>query len=198
MGQNNGLRPAVFLDRDGVLNENRSDYVKSWDEFVFLSGVFVPLRRLAQNHVAIVVITNQSAIGRGKKKKKTVEDIHARMVYEISRQGGRIDGIYYCPHHPDDGCKCRKPQPGLLFQAAAELHLDLEHSFLIGDAVSDIEAALAAGVQPIMVLTGRGLLHSRLLHQQGLDFVPLARDLAEAVDMIEYPQSVDDKMTHRT
>ncbi|HID24181.1 MAG TPA: D-glycero-beta-D-manno-heptose 1,7-bisphosphate 7-phosphatase, partial [Planctomycetaceae bacterium] len=150
------IKPAVFLDRDGVINENRSDYVKGWEEFVFLPGVFEPLRLLAQNHQAIVVVSNQSAVGRGLVSRETVVAIHRRMQAEIQRRGGRVDAIYYCPHHPDAGCDCRKPRPGLLLRAARELSIDLSRSYLIGDAVSDIEAALAVGCTPIFVLTGRG------------------------------------------
>ena len=183
MVQNDELRPAVFLDRDGVLNENRSDYVKSWDEFVFLPNIFAPLRRLAQNHVAIVVISNQSAIGRGIVEVETVESIHEQMRLEIQHQGGRIDGVYYCPHHPDDGCNCRKPRPGLLLQAAEELHLDLKSSYLIGDAVSDVEAALAAGVHPIMVRTGRGMQQEPLLRSKWRT-ISVVDNLEEAVEWI--------------
>ncbi len=184
MSQDNRLRSAVFLDRDGVINENRADYVKRWEEFAFLPGIFHPLRLLAQNHVAVVVISNQSAIGRGLVSRETVEEIHYRMRREIELRGGRIDGVYYCPHRPDEGCECRKPKPGLLLQAARDLGIDLGSSYLIGDAVSDIEAALAAGCSPIMVLTGRGQQQLPVLRQRGLDHIPVARDLAEAVSMI--------------
>jgi D-glycero-D-manno-heptose 1,7-bisphosphate phosphatase len=102
-----------------------------------------------------------------------------------------MDAIYYCPHHPDDGCACRKPKPGLLLRAARELGLDLARSYLVGDAVSDVEAARAAGCCPILVLTGRGQEQQRLLRQRGLDRVPVVRDLAEAVALI-LRERVDD------
>ena len=178
------IKPAVFLDRDGVINENRSDYVKGWEEFVFLPGVFEPLRLLAQNHQAIVVVSNQSAVGRGLVSRETVEAIHRRMQAEIQRRGGRVDAIYYCPHHPDAGCDCRKPRPGLLLRAARELSIDLSRSYLIGDAVSDIEAALAVGCTPIFVLTGRGQEQQPLLWKNGYNGVPVVPDLAAAVDWI--------------
>ena len=175
---------AVFLDRDGVINANRADYVKNWDEFVFLPGVFDALRRLAQDERAIVVVSNQSAIGRGLVPVEAVETIHHRMRAEVQRQGGRIDAVFYCPHGPQDDCDCRKPLPGLLLRAAAELHLDLARSYVIGDAVSDVEAALAAGCSPIFVLTGRGEGQSSLLKQQRYVGVPLVADLPAAVDLI--------------
>jgi D-glycero-D-manno-heptose 1,7-bisphosphate phosphatase len=175
---------AVFLDRDGVINENREDYVKTWDEVCFLPGALRALARLSLTPFRIVLVTNQSPIGRGILTEEQVEAINRRLVSEIEAHGGRIDGVYYCPHHPDDGCECRKPRPGLLLRAARELGLILSKSYLIGDAVSDVEAAKAAGCSPILVLTGRGRNQRPLLEQRGHDRVPVVRDLAEAVDVI--------------
>ena len=175
------MRPAVFLDRDGVINENRSDYVKSWQEFVFLPNVFEPLRYLAQSSYIVVVVTNQSAIGRGLVSAAIVEEIHCRMQTEIQHNGGRIDAIYYCPHHPNEGCSCRKPKPGLLLRAAQDLNIDLERSYFVGDAVSDVEAAMNAGCRPVFVLTGRGKEQLSLLYQNGYKNVPVFPGLREAV-----------------
>jgi len=178
------MTAAVFLDRDGVINENRDDYVKSWEEIRFLPGVFKALARLSLTTFRIVLVSNQSPIGRGILTEEQVEAINGRLVAEIEAHGGRVDGVYYCPHHPDDQCECRKPQPGLLLQAARELDLDLTQSYLIGDAVSDVEAALAAGCSPILVLTGRGQQQRTLLRRQGVEHVPLAPDLSAAVHLI--------------
>jgi D-glycero-D-manno-heptose 1,7-bisphosphate phosphatase len=177
---------AVFLDRDGVINENRDDYVKSWDEVRLIPGALDALAHLAALPFRIVLITNQSPIGRGILSTEQVEAINRRLVAEIETHGGRVDGVYYCPHHPDDGCACRKPQPGLLHAAAQDLGLDLAHSYLVGDAASDVEAALAAGCTPILVLTGRGRAQQRLLQLQGrgLEPVRVARDLAGAIALI--------------
>jgi D-glycero-D-manno-heptose 1,7-bisphosphate phosphatase len=147
---------AVFLDRDGVVNQNRADYVKDWSEVEFLPGAFDALRRLARTDFAIVLITNQSAVGRGIISQEEAWDINRRVVETIRAQGGRIDGAYLCPHRPDENCECRKPRPGMLLQAADELGLDLGRSYFIGDAVTDMQAAEAAGVEGILVLTGRG------------------------------------------
>lgn len=149
-------RPAVFLDRDGVINRDRSDYVKAWSEFEFLPGVLEALHRLARLPYVVVVLSNQSAIGQGLVSQAVIDDIHARMQAAIQRAGGRVDAVYYCPHHPNANCDCRKPRPGLLLRAAHELDLDLSASWLIGDDLRDLQAAVVAGVQPILVRTGHG------------------------------------------
>lgn len=177
------MRSAVFLDRDGVINENREDYVKRWEEFAFLPGVMEALRKLARTDFAIIVITNQSAIGRGFVSKEEVEAINRRMVKEIEARGGRIDAVLFCPHRPDDGCACRKPLPGLLLQAAEGLHLSLGSSYLVGDALSDLEAGMAVGCQSILVLTGKGRENLPLL-AEGYEGCIVVSDLMEAVDWI--------------
>ena len=153
---NPGTFPAIFLDRDGVINHNRDDYVKSWEEFAFLPDALGALTRLSDSSYKVVIITNQSPIGRGLLSISQLDDIHKHMLGEIRSKGGRVDGIYFCPHLPSDGCECRKPKPGLLYQAAHDMTIDLSQSFLIGDGVSDIEAAINAGCRPLLVLTGRG------------------------------------------
>lgn len=174
---------AVFLDRDGVINENRDDYVKAWGEVRFLPGVLEALARLAATPFRIVLTSNQSPIGRGILTRAQVDAVNHRLVTEIEARGGRVDGVYYCPHRPEEGCECRKPRPGLLLQAAQELDLDLGGSHLVGDAVSDVEAALTAGVQPVMVRTGRGAAQERLLKDKWPQ-VPVVPGLGEAVEWI--------------
>ncbi|MFQ5610861.1 MAG: D-glycero-beta-D-manno-heptose 1,7-bisphosphate 7-phosphatase [Anaerolineae bacterium] len=173
-------RAAVFLDRDGVINYNRDDYVKRWAEFRFLPGALAALRRLAASPFQIVVVTNQSALGRGLLDPAGLECIHARMSRAVLAAGGRIDRIFYCPHRPEDGCACRKPRPGLLEQAARALNIDLARSYLVGDALSDIQAAQAAGCLPLLVLTGRGAA----ARQQSAGRYQVVRDLGAAVDWI--------------
>ncbi len=177
-------RPAVFLDRDGVLNENRADHVRTWEQVVFLPGVFRAMQRLAGSPFVVVVVTNQSAVGRGLMSAETLASINRGIVQQVQQAGGRIDALYACPHGPDDGCPCRKPRPDMLLQAAQDLAIDLERSYLVGDAVSDVEAGLAAGCQPIMVRTGRGTKQAQGLAVHGLRHVPVVVDLAEAVDWI--------------
>ncbi len=175
---------AIFIDRDGVICHNRADYVKRWDEFVFLPGALEALARLAKSHFAVVIVTNQSAINRGKVTLEAVEDIHRRMLQAIEAAGGRVDAIYLCPHRPDEGCACRKPLPGLLHRAAADLGLDLTQSYLIGDALEDIQAALAAGCLPYLVLTGRGQAHRAQAERALPGRFKVVRDLGEAVEAI--------------
>lgn len=178
------MRPAIFLDRDGVINENRVDHVRTWEQVVFLPGVFDALRALAARDLVVVVVTNQSAVGRGLMTAETLAAIHDGIAARVQAEGGRLDQFYACPHRPDDGCPCRKPKPGMLLQAAAELGLDLANSYLIGDAVTDVEAALAAGCRPIFVRTGRGAAQMARLEAKGLNHVPIAHDLWEAVAWI--------------
>ena len=178
------MHSAVFVDRDGVINENRADYVRSWEEFVFLPNVFEPLRQLAQNGLLTIVVTNQSAINRALVSRETVETIHCQMREVVSRNGGRVDAVLTCPHRPDENCTCRKPQPGLLHQAAKRFDLDLTRSYVVGDALCDIAAGLAAGCCPILVLTGLGREELARLKAQGYDGYHVATDLKEAVEWI--------------
>lgn len=171
---------AVFLDRDGVINENRKDYVKTWDEFVFLPGSLEALKALACADFLLVVVTNQSAIHRGLVSRDTVEEINSRMVKQSEDYGARIDGVYYCPHAPNENCNCRKPLPGLFLRAAEEMQINLERSYCVGDKITDINAGKAAGCRNILVLTGEG--QDQIL--DATDDYIVARDLQHAVKII--------------
>jgi len=175
---------AVFLDRDGVICENRDDYVKSWEEFVWIPGAKEALSRLMSHGYIAIVVTNQSAIGRGIVTRETVDKIHQRMGEEIAQTGGKIEKIYYCPHKPEDGCGCRKPEPGLVLQAAEDLELDLRSSYLVGDNITDVEMGHKVGSRTIMVKTGKGL--SELADKSRWKIRPdyIAQDLSEAVDLM--------------
>jgi len=172
------------MDRDGVICENRDDYVKSWEEFVWIPGAKEALSRLKSHGYIVIVITNQSAIGRGIISRETVDKIHQRMGEEVAQTGGKIEKIYYCPHKPDDSCSCRKPEPGLLLRAVEDLKLDLRTSYLVGDAITDIEMGHKVGSRTIMVKTGKGL--SELADKARWKIQPdyIAQDLSEAVDLI--------------
>jgi D-glycero-D-manno-heptose 1,7-bisphosphate phosphatase len=148
---------TIFLDRDGVINENRSDYVKSWDEFHFLPDSKEAIARLTQAGHRIVVCTNQAGVARGSIARETVEEIHRRMVAGIAEVGGVVEKVYYCPHGKDENCDCRKPRPGMLLRARDELGLDMSDAVFVGDSITDIRAGIAAGVYTILVLTGLGI-----------------------------------------
>ena len=173
-------QPAVFLDRDGVIIENRARYVRAWADVTFLPGALAALARLSRAPLAVVIVTNQSAVGQGLLSEPEAEAINANLLTAIRAAGGRVDAVYLCPHTDADGCDCRKPAPGLLVRAAADLDLDLPRSVLIGDALSDLAAGRAAGVGRVaLVRTGRGAAQERLAAGQRLDvFDNLADALA--------------------
>ncbi len=149
---------TIFLDRDGVINRNppNKGYVKKWTEFDFIPNAQKAIRELTESGYRIIGITNQAGIGRGLYSEEDLADIHSRMIAEIEKTGGTIDAIYYCPHHPDAGCECRKPEPGMLIRAAREHNIDLSTAYFIGDVPTDIEAGQRAGVTTFLVLTGLG------------------------------------------
>jgi len=178
------LRPAVFLDRDGVIIENRPDHVKSIPEVCFIPGALEALVRLAQRDCLIVIVTNQAAIGRGLLTRQTADAINAYILQHITAAGGRIDGVYLCPHLPEEACVCRKPSPGMLLEATRDLGIDLRASVMIGDALTDVQAAQAVEAQPILVLTGRGAIQAQELSRSGLKHTPTFASLVEAVEQI--------------
>ncbi|HEX7975060.1 MAG TPA: HAD family hydrolase [Anaerolineales bacterium] len=174
--------PAIFLDRDGVIIENRPNYVRSWDEVEIFPQALAALAGVSHSPYKIVIITNQAGVGRGLIPIQVVEDINRRLVEAIENAGGRVDGVFVCPHKPEDGCECRKPRPGLLRQAAQALSLDISQSILIGDNLSDIQAGLAIGVRQVaLVRTGLGAqqLHSPLFAT--LPPFPVYNTLADAL-----------------
>ena len=151
------MNRALFLDRDGVIIENVASYVRSWDDVVILPGAVDALARLKPSPLKIILVTNQSAVGRGILSLSDARQINARLVGLIESAGGRVDGVFMCPHAPQELCSCRKPEPGLFLQAAASFSLDLGRSILVGDALTDIRAGQAAGIQTnVLVRTGRG------------------------------------------
>lgn len=168
---------TIFLDRDGVINENRPDYVKSWSEFSFLPGSKEAIAMLTSADYRLIVCTNQAGVARGCMSQENVEEIHRRMVVEIAKAGGEIERVYYCPHAKDENCSCRKPRPGMLLRARDELGIDLHKALFIGDSISDIQAALAAGVQPCLVLTGLGREHLREYYHEAYGALHVAMSL---------------------
>ncbi len=175
---------AVFLDRDGVINENRPDHVKSWAEFHFLPGALTALRMLTNAGFRIFIITNQAAVGRGLMSVAELEQIHARMRAIAHHHGAQISDIRYCPHTPEERCGCRKPQPGMLQELAAAHNINCHQAYLVGDALSDIAAGQRMGCQTVLVKTGRGA--SELTKPEVRRYQPdhVAADLLGAVRWI--------------
>ncbi len=156
------MRRAVFLDRDGTINEERQ-YLCRVEDFHFIGGAVEAIRLLRGKGFLVVVVTNQSGIGRGYYAEDDLHALHRHMHAELERQGTGVDACYFCPHHPTHGqgsyavdCACRKPLPGMLLQAASELGIDLASSWMIGDKSADVEAGLAAGCRAMLVKTGYG------------------------------------------
>ncbi|MBK5109690.1 MAG: HAD-IIIA family hydrolase [Anaerolineales bacterium] len=157
------MQPALFLDRDGVIIDNRQDYVRSWSDVAIYPQALNALVKIKTSQLKIFIITNQSVVGRGLISQATAREINERLVNEIRSSGGRIDGVFMCPHAPDENCSCRKPEPGLILDAASEHSIELKKSILVGDALSDIIAGQSAGItQNVLVRSGRGLAQSTL------------------------------------
>ena len=148
-------RPAVFLDRDGTLLNERG-YLGDPDDIEFYPCAVPGLRRLQSAGFRLVVVSNQSGIGRGYFTRRDLIRVTTRFLALLRRRGIRIDGSYFCPHLPDAGCRCRKPAPGMARRAARELNLDLKRSYVIGDQARDIELASNIGARGVLVLTGAG------------------------------------------
>ena len=140
---------TIFVDRDGVINQERSDYVKSISELKIFPNVAKNIKLLKNAGFLVVVITNQSAINRGLTTHDIVDQIHKSIQNYLKKNGTYVDRFYYCPHKPDENCDCRKPKPGLLQQAILELKIDLDSSWMIGDSDSDIDAATSIGCKAI-------------------------------------------------
>lgn len=151
---------AVFLDRDGVLTRERPDYVKTPEELEILPGIGPPLQYLRKHGFRLVVVTNQSVVGRGLATHDEMVRIHEKLQSELMRMGCMVDAIYYCPHLPGEGCSCRKPKPGLILRAARDLWIDVAGSWMIGDKEIDLEAAKRAGCRGIRVQTNVGDLQN--------------------------------------
>jgi D-glycero-D-manno-heptose 1,7-bisphosphate phosphatase len=179
-------RRAVFLDRDGTINEER-DYLWRVEDFVFIPGAPEAIRLLREAGFLVVVVTNQSGIGRGYYDEAALERLHAHMAAELAKAGAGVDAAYFCPHHPRHGqgeygreCACRKPLPGMLLSAASDLGIDLAGSWVVGDKLSDIEAGQAAGCRSLLVRTGYGAAEAAAAPPE----VPVYADLLAAARAI--------------
>jgi len=170
------------MDRDGVINKDRADYVKSWSEFEFLPSSLEALKLLTLNGYKTILITNQSVINRRMVTEAGLQEIHKKMTAAVVDHGGSIEAVYYCPHVPEGGCNCRKPEPGLIYQAQADYGLDLSKTCMIGDSLKDIRCAQRAGCgRIILVRTGQGKETELFCQELGIKPDYAADDLMAAV-----------------
>lgn len=183
--------PALFLDRDGVIIENRANYVRRWSDVSIFPQALTALARLHTWPGKIIIVTNQSVVGRGLIPRQRADDINERLIAEITRAGGRIDAVYMCPHAPADNCECRKPKPGLLTRATNRFHIDIRASIMIGDALTDIDAASAAGINiAALVRTGRGRQQAKLPQARNSRPFHVYDTLSDALMALLPPQSL--------
>ena len=181
----------IILDRDGVINHDSDDYIKSVDEWNPIEGSLQAIGQLCQAGYKVVVATNQSGISRGFYDVKVLHDINEKMSSMLEQYGGYISAIFFCPHVAKDNCRCRKPKPGMLLDIAVRYENDLENAVFIGDTISDVRAAYAAGAKPILVRTGKG---ERTLASNDVDElknVPVYNDLAAATQAILLENQVE-------
>jgi D-glycero-D-manno-heptose 1,7-bisphosphate phosphatase len=194
-------RPAVFLDRDGTINEQMG-YINHISRFQILPGVAEAIRKLNEARIPVVVVTNQSGLARGYFPPDLLVLVHDKMVSLLAEHSAHVDGIYICPHHPEAkreeyrlACNCRKPKPGLLLQAAEELGLDLARSFVVGDRWSDLKTAVNCGATPVLVLTGYGRGDAQYIGPtQVVQPTFVGDDLAGVVQWILGKMTVREKM----
>jgi len=178
----------VILDRDGVINHDSDDYIKSPDEWQPLPGSLEAIARLCRADYTVVVATNQAGVGRGLFSLEMLTRIHRKMASSIRDKGGRLDSIFFCPHSPADQCGCRKPKPGMLLEISDRLSIGLSGVPFVGDSLRDLEAAAAAGAMPVLVKTGQGRLTQEKLSQGELSHTlgqtPVYADLAAFTDAV--------------
>lgn len=172
----------VILDRDGVINQDSDDFIKTVEEFIPIPGSLDAMARLTKAGYKIAVATNQSGIGRGLYSVETLHAMHDKLNKLLAEKGGKIEAIFYCPHSPEDDCLCRKPRPGLMHQIAERFQIDLNGVPIIGDSLRDLQAGQAVGCFPVLVKTGKGL--RTIKKAEGLEGVVIYEDLADAVNAL--------------
>ncbi|MBA7668790.1 D-glycero-beta-D-manno-heptose-1,7-bisphosphate 7-phosphatase [subsurface metagenome] len=181
---------AVFLDRDGTINEEVS-YLKDLKDLKILPEAPGAIKLLNEHSFKVVVITNQSGVARGYLTEEKLEEIHEEMRRQLSEKGAQLDAIYYCPHHPTQGkgkyrknCWCRKPNPGMLERAASELELDLGRCYVVGDKLIDLQAGLRVDCKTVLVLTGYGKKYSNEKIEAKINIDYVAKTLKDAAEWI--------------
>ena len=174
----------IILDRDGVINEDSDDYIKSPEEWVAIPGSAEAIARLGKAGYRVVVATNQSGVGRGYYDLDTLGAIHDKMCAAVEGAGGHIDGIFFCPHGPDEGCECRKPRPGLIDQIMESFDTDVAGCVIVGDSARDLECGVQRGCRPVLVRTGKGERTLAKGLSPSLGEVPVFDDLAAVVEAL--------------
>lgn len=178
-------RPALLCDRDGTIIENRDDYVRKPSHIAVLPGAIEALCRVTVHGFIVILVSNQSPIGRGLLTEEQVISVHRVVLAKLAAGGVSVAGTYLCPHAPDHHCGCRKPQAGMIREAVTDFRLDLSRTVMIGDAVEDMLAARTGGVRGLMVRTGRGSRHAgQLAARPELIGTPVVADLGAAVDLV--------------
>ncbi len=174
---------AVFLDRDGTINEEVS-YLNDPEHLALIPDSAEAIRLLNEADIPVILVTNQAGVGRGYFSEATVEEIHEHLREQLAMCGAHLDAIYYCPHHPKERCSCRKPEPGMLEEAALEHRIDMRRSFMVGDKVSDLEAGRRVGCRIVLVLTGYGEHAREALKNSHFQPDHISADLYEGVKWI--------------
>lgn len=171
--------PLIILDRDGVINYDSDYYIKSPDEWLPIPGSLTAIAQLNRAGFRVVIATNQSGVSRGLYDLDMLSHIHEKLIRELASVGGYIEEIFFCPHHPDENCDCRKPKLGMFKQIQAKYGMDLSNTFFIGDTYTDMQVAKEVPCKPILVLSGKG--QQALITHPELASIPHFSDLAEAV-----------------
>ncbi|MBT3362716.1 MAG: D-glycero-beta-D-manno-heptose 1,7-bisphosphate 7-phosphatase [Chloroflexi bacterium] len=174
------MNKAVFLDRDGTMAED-VNYCSRPEDFELFPSTAQAIKLFSDMGFKVIVVTNQSGIARGYFTQDTLTEIHSKMTRELAKEGVRLDAIYYCPHHPDDNCECRKPKPKLILQAAKDFDLDLARSYMVGDFQSDIALGKAAGCKTMLIAKEKSEVHKDWADQPDA----IVCDLLEVVKIVQ-------------
>ena len=182
------MTKLIVLDRDGVINEDSDEYIKSPEEYIPVPGSLEAIAQLNKAGYTVVVASNQSGLARGYFSEQTLREMHDKLNRLLSEKGGKIDKIYFCPHAPDDNCDCRKPKPGLLQQILKDYPVNPGEVILIGDSLKDLQVARAVNMIPVLVRTGKGLKTEANLQKD----IQVAEQFADVKIFDNLQQAVDD------
>ena len=174
----------IILDRDGVVNHDSDDYIKSPDEWQPIDGSLEAIARLNHAGYTVAIASNQSGLARGYFDIEVLTAMHKKMDELLAKIGGRIDAVFYCPHGPDDACQCRKPKPGMLLDIGQRFNVPLKQVIFVGDSIADINAANNAHAKAVLVRTGKGIKAEKILLSENKSSIPVYDDLASAVTAI--------------